>query len=144
MAHLMPAAQAKTDIQLADDMYSKAQQELSRLLTEMGKQNETGNPDQRVFEALQSAFKFQEAQSSQFADERSAAWAIFNEHNIAYQRTLFSRLRDMGTKQIPVLIAIRRDLGLNGNLDEMEAQMRAQMVRLEERLNAFLSSLRAA
>ena len=144
MANLMPAAQAKADIQLADDMYSKAQLEIARLLAEMSKQNESGNPDQRVFEALQSALRFQQSQSSHFADERASGWANFNEYNVAYQRALIAKLREIGIKQIPVLIAIRRDLGLNSNLEEMEAQMRAQMARMEEKLNAFLGSLKAA
>jgi len=141
MTHLLPASKAKTDIQIADDLYSKVQIEVNRILADMAKQNETGKPDLEVFQALQTSFKFQQSQFNKYAGERDDAWTRFNSGNIAFQRFLLTQLRDIGSKQIPVLIEIRRDLGLTGDLRLMEEQMQLQWNRMEEKFNALIGSL---
>lgn len=132
---------ANSDIQIADRHYTLAQAENTRILAEMAKLNESGKPDPAVFRALQAGFKFHSGQSDKFAAERSDAWARFNETNIAFQRTLLANLRDLAPRQLPVMIELRRDLGLNGELDELEGQMRRQMQRMEERFNALIAQL---
>ncbi|MFZ3084615.1 hypothetical protein [Rhodoferax ferrireducens] len=141
MAHLIPASKSKTDIRIADDLYTKAQAEVTRLLSEMAKLNESGKPDPQVFQALDMSFKFQQSQAKSYADERNAAWASFNRHNLVFQRYLLAQLRDIGSKQIPVMIEIRRDLGLTGDLDEIEAHMQRQWLRMESHLDALIVQL---
>ncbi|GAB2887674.1 hypothetical protein GCM10027046_14990 [Uliginosibacterium flavum] len=143
MIHLMPASNAKTDIQIADEMYLKTQMEVTRILSEMTKQNESGTPDLRTFEALQTNLAFQQTQADKFSEERNAGWIRFTESNFAFQRFLISKLRDINTKHIPVLIAIRQDLGLTGNLDEIEAQMKAQGQRMESKFDELISFFKA-
>ena len=65
----------------------------------------------------------------------------FNAASIAFQRALFAKLRDLASRQLPVMIELRRDLGLGGELDELQGQMRRQMQRLEERFNALIAQL---
>lgn len=143
MTHLLPVSKAKIDIQIADNLYNKAQTEVTRLLADMAKQNESGNPDPKIFQSLQLAFEFQQGQSQKFGDDCSQAWHRFNESSIEFQRFLFTRIKDLGPKQIPVLVAIRRDLGLTGDLQEFEAEMRRQILRNESKLDALISNLRA-
>jgi hypothetical protein len=142
MSHLVPVGKAKTDIQIADDLYSKANSEVVRVLAEMAKQNESGKPDLGVFQALQSTFAFQQAQTSKYAEERSQAWKRFNDSNIVFQRFLLTRIRELGPKQIPVVVAIRRDLGLTGDLSEFEAEMKLQSQRMQDKLEALISALK--
>lgn len=141
MTHLLPASKAKSDIQIADDLYSKAQVQVNRILSEMAKLNETGNPDSSAFQALQTSFDFQQSQSEKYAGERGEAWTRFNIGNLAFQRFLLTQLRDIGSEQIPVLIEIRRDLGLTGDVQQMEEQMRLQWHRMEEKFNVLIASL---
>ena len=141
MTHLLPASKAKSDIQIADDMYSKAQAEGSRILLEMSRLNETGIPDSLTFHALQRSFDFQQSQTSKYASERREAWTRFNGENIAFQRFLLTQLRDISSKQIPVLIEIRRDLGLTGDLRQMEEHMQIQWRQMEEKFNVLIASL---
>lgn len=141
MAELMPAHAAQADIQLADRHYAKAQEELARILGEMGRLNESGRPEPAVFQALRRGFDFHQAQSIKFAAERDAAWSRFNSANIVFQRSVLARLRDIAPKQIPVMIELRRDLGLDGDLGELEAQIRQQTQRMQERLNALFEKL---
>lgn len=138
---LRPAHTARTDIQVADHNYTLAQAEVSRVLGEMTKLNESGKPDPAAFRTLQAGFDFQQGQSAKYAAERDAAWSRFNAASVAFQRALLARLRDLASRQVPVMIELRRDLGLGGELDELEGQMRRQMQRMEERFNVLIAQL---
>ena len=139
MAKLAPVQKAKIDIRSSDDLYSKAQAEVTRILSEMTKQNESGQ--RNAFRALNSNFEFQQDQARKHASARSEAWDRFNKSNIQFSRNLFSELRAIGSQQIPVLIAIRRDLGLSGEIEVMEAQMHLQWERMEKQLDALVAAL---
>ncbi|MEZ5627939.1 MAG: hypothetical protein R3E34_10495 [Rhodocyclaceae bacterium] len=141
LAQLQPAHAARSQIQLTDHHYNLAQAEVTRVLGEMAKLNESGKPDPAMFRALQSSFDFQQEQTAMFAAERDAAWTQFNVANISFQRALLANLRDLAPKQVPVMIELRRDLGLVGELEELEGQIRGQMERMEERFNALIARL---
>jgi hypothetical protein len=141
LAHLEPVHTARSDIQVADHHYTLAHAEVTRVLGGMTKLNESGDPDPAAFRALQSSFDFQQAQSAKFAADHSAAWSRFNAANAAFQRSLLAKLRDLSSRQVPMMIELRRDLGLGGELDELERQMRQQMQRMEERFNALIAKL---
>lgn len=141
LAQLQPAHTARSDIQLAEHHYTLVQTEVTRILGEMAKLNESGKPDPAAFIALQSSLDFQQGQSAKFAKDRDAAWSRFNAANIAFQRALVPKLRDLSSRQVPVMIELRRDLGLGGELDALKQQMHHQMQRMEERFNALIASL---
>jgi hypothetical protein len=141
LALLSPAHAAQSAIQIANHHYTLAQAEVTRILGEMAKLNESGKSDPDVFRALQSSLAFQQSQSEKFAADRDAAWSRFNAANVAFQRMLLTKLRDLASQQVPVMIELRRDLGLGGELGELEEQMREQMQRMEERFNALITSL---
>ena len=96
MAHLMPASRAKADIQIADDLYTKAQAQVTRVLSEMAKLYESGRPDPLAFASLDTSVKFHQEQTKKYGNDRSEAWVSFNVHNVAFQRFLLSRLRELG------------------------------------------------
>lgn len=142
MTHLIPVGKSRVDIQIADDLYTKAQAEVSRVLSEMSKINESGKPDPQVFEALDLSFKFQQSQTKKYADDRNAAWTNFNHQNLSFQRYFLTQLKDIGSKQIPVMIEIRRDLGLTGDLAEVEAHMRNHWLRMEAHFDTLIVQLK--
>lgn len=141
MHHLMVLGEAKSDIQIADDLYTKANNEAQRILSAMTQLNETGEPDQQAFDALQRSFQFSQEQASQFAANRSAGWASFNRGNIAFMRDLFSRIREIAPQQMKLLVEIRRDLSLTGDLTEVEEEMQKQLDRMTEKLTQFLQAM---
>jgi len=55
---------------------------------------------------------------------------------------LLAQLEDIGAKQIPVMVEIRRDLGLTGDLVEVEAHMRSQWLRMEAHFDALILQLK--
>ena len=137
---MAPVQKARIDIQISDDLYSKAQAEVTRILSEMARQNESGESNDAAFRALNANFEFQQGKAKQFASERGEAWNRFNKYNLEFLRNLFSEFRTIGSQQIPVLIAIRRDLGLSGEIEAMEAQMHAQLHRMEKQLDALVAA----
>jgi hypothetical protein len=118
------------------------QAEVDRLLAKMAEQHESGQPNQDVSRAVNTSFEFQMAQSKQYANDRDAAWGRFNALNLAFQRSLLHELREIGGKQIPVMVEIRRDLGLTGDLSKIEELMNQQWTKIESRLDALIESLK--
>ena len=141
LARLLPLQKAKVDISINDDLYNKAQTEVTRVLAEMAKFNEAAQVNTDVFKALQRSFDGYQAQSTVYADARSAAWAEFNQLNIQFCRELLVELRQIGEQQIPVLIEIRRDLGLIAELGAFREQMDAQWNKMSVQIDAMLNSL---
>jgi hypothetical protein len=108
----------------------------------MAKLNESGRSDPQTFQVLDTSFKFHQSQTGKYGDERSNAWERFNQHNLTFQKYLLTQLRDISSKQIPVMIEIRRDLGLTGNLTEIEAHMKQQWVRMEARFDDLIAAIK--
>jgi len=71
MTHLMPVNDARLHIQISDDLYSKEQAEVNRILGEMTKLNESSRPDPPTFGALQHSFRFQQDQAAKYAEKRT-------------------------------------------------------------------------
>jgi hypothetical protein len=109
----------------------------------MNRLSESGKLSPEAFTPLNSSFDFHEGQRKKHADDRNAAWDRFNKSNVEFQKFLLSWMRDMAPKQIPVMVEIRRDLGLTGNLKEMEAQLQQQTLRMTEYFEALISALKS-
>ena len=143
VARLTPLQKTRIDISINDDLYNKAQAEVTRVLAEMAKINEAAQVNNAVFGALQRAFNGYQTQAKMYADARSTAWDAFNRLNSAFCRELLIDMRLMGERQIPVLIEIRRDLGLTAELGAFREQMEAQWTRMAAQLDAMLRAIQA-
>jgi len=138
----MPIGKAKSDIRISDDLYSKTQAEEARILAEMARLNESGKSSPEVFQALQSSFDFHHGQSQKFASERSDAWDRFNSASAVFHKYLLKQIQSLALQQIPVMVEIRRDLGLTGDLAELEAHTHQQMQRMEAQFDALLATFK--
>jgi hypothetical protein len=139
--HVPPVHKARTDIKIADQHYTNAQAEIGRLLGEMKRNTESGTRNPAVFQVLQSSFDFQQAQSAKFAADRDAAWSRLNVANVSFYRVLLAKVRDLAPRQVPMMLELRRDLGLTGELDELKEQLLLQAERMERRLTLLINSL---
>lgn len=141
MTYLVPLQSLRADIAICNDLYDQAQLEVKRILSEMAKFNESAQTNQAIFAALQRAFDFQQGQSQQYTSERSGHWESFNKLNVEFVRGLIPEMQRLGELQIPVLIEIRRDLGLTGELDVFRTQMQANAKRMTNQLETLLNAI---
>jgi hypothetical protein len=109
--------------------------------TNKPKCNESTQTDGAIFKALQRAFDFQQSQAQLYASERSEHWDNFNKLNVEFCRSLIPEMQRLGEIQIPVLVEIRRDLGLTGELDAFRAQMQANAERMKNQLENLLNAI---
>jgi len=141
IARLMPLQKARIDIAISDDLYNKARTEVTRVLDEMAKFNEAVQANDAVYDALQRACDAYQGQAKKYATERSAFWKDFNRLNVEFGRQLLTEMRVVGELQIPVLVEIRRDLGLTAELGAFREQMEAQWNKIAPQLDAMLSAI---
>jgi hypothetical protein len=141
MGRLMPLQQSRSDISISDDLYNKSQVEVTRVLGQMATFNETASVNPLIFGALQRAFDGYQEQSTKHAADRSAAHKQFNHLYLEFSKLLIADLRIAGEQQIPVLVEIRRDLGLTSNLDEYRDQMKTQWNSMSALLDSIFSAL---
>lgn len=141
LAKSQPMHDAKIEINLNDDFYTKAQAEVTRVLGEMRRHRESAKPDEAVLAALDKTLQFQQAQAAAYGEKRAEAWSRFNRGHKDYLRSLLTDLRPLMALQIPVQVAIRRDLGLDADLLALEEEMEVQRLKATEALEKFLHDL---
>lgn len=138
----IPLNQACCDINLFDDMHEKAQNEVTRIIAEKFKFTETAQTNDAIFKALQSSFEFQSSQAQEFSNKRSEAWNLYNRLNVEFISYLLIELQRLGEMQIPVLIAIRKDLGLTSELRALQAQMQEQQERISLQFDRLINTIK--
>lgn len=141
LASLLPLQGLRADIAICKDLYEQAQVEVKRVLAEMIKFNESAQTDRAILKALQRALDSQQSQLQLYASERSEHWDNFNKLNVKFCRSLIPEMQRLGEIQIPVLVEIRRDLRLTGELDAFRAQMQANAERMKNQLENLLNAI---
>jgi hypothetical protein len=141
LGNLIPLQRARTNITICNGLYDQAQSEVKRVLVEMTKFNEGVQTNSAIFEALQRSFNFHQSQSQQYSLQRTEHWTEFNNLNVVFCRDLAREMQRLGELQIPVLVAIRQDLGLTGEIEAFKAQMQANTERMTKQLDALIYTL---
>ena len=143
MESVIPMHDVRIKINIHDDFYNKAQEQVSRILSEMAKFNEAAQVNQDVFGALQRSFESYQKDASFHAEKRDQAWSTFNNLNAQFLRQVIEEMRIMGEQHIPVLVEIRRDLGLITELEAYKTQMEDQWRRMSTQLENMLQKMAA-
>ena len=143
MASLLPLQNVRSDIAICNDLYEQTQNEVKRILAEMAKFNESAQTNQAIFAALQRAFDFQQSQAQHYASERDKHWESFNKLNVEFVKALIPEMQRLGELQVPVLVEIRRDLGLTGELDAFREQMQKNAKRIAYQLETLLKAIQS-
>lgn len=141
ITRLLPLQEAKSDISINEDLYNKAQAEVTRVLAQMARFNEAAQVNEAVFRALERAFDAYQSQANTYAAARNVAWDKFNRLNVEFCRQLLIDMRSLSEQQIPVLIEIRRDLGLTAELGAFREQMEVQWNKMAAQFDTMLHAL---
>jgi hypothetical protein len=141
LASAMPLHSLKNEIEICNEHYNKSQEQVSRILLEMTKFNESAQKNLDVFEALQRSSNIHQENANKLADEKIGLWQEHNRLTIDFTRELIMQMQLVSTQQIPVLVEIRRDLGLTTELEAFKLQMQEQMEKMNRQLNVILEKL---
>jgi hypothetical protein len=142
LPYVMSVAREKSNMEIASKFRSDERVEIDRILVEMRKLNESGNPNPAIFEVLRRSADFHHEQAKKYSEEQDIAWEKFNAGSLALYRYVIEEFKQISELQFPVMIEVRRDLGLGtGDLADLEHQMRAQWDRMTGLIDVALSQL---
>ncbi|AMN47182.1 hypothetical protein ACG33_08755 [Steroidobacter denitrificans] len=143
IAKVMPMHNLRTDINLSNAQYENAQSEIKRVLALMSKFNESGQRNSAQFERFNRSFEFASKVSKEAADERSAFWDQMNALHRQYMKDLMPEIKTLSELQIRLLVELRRELNVGGDIDIFMRIMQKQMERMECAVAEFDSNLYA-
>ncbi len=136
IAKIVPLQTIQIDIEILDGLYEKFQADANRVLSERGRMVETGNNDRALFELLGKASEMHQEMATGYAQERAEKWKSYNELMRQFVLFLMTELRAVSQLQIPLLVALRRDLGFNTDtglyLAQLEKQHQAMSVEMDK------------
>lgn len=141
MVNVMPISEQKTKINIINSHYDQAQTEVKRILAEMACQNESGTPDENVFNILKVSFEFQQKRSKDLDDERNECWKKVNEYTKKFALLLMEEMKSIAVLQAPVMIGIRKELDIDTNIESYMELINNSTERVREQLDNFLASL---
>jgi hypothetical protein len=137
IAKVLPIHSARSDINICNDHYENMQVEIKRVLAAMANHNESGQHDPARFDQLNQSFQFANGRAQQLADERSGHWDQMNALQRQYLKDLLPEVKRIGEMQIHVLVELRRELDVGGDINIFQQIMRKQMECAERAVDEF-------
>ena len=141
MIKIMPISEQRNQINIINEHYDEAQTEIKRTLAEMNRQNESGTPDERVFNMLDSSFQFQQKRAKELADERNICWEKVNEYTQKFVLMLMDEMKEIAVLQAPVMVGIRKELDIDTNIENYIKLINKSTERVKEQTDDFFALL---
>lgn len=138
---VMPMHSLRTDIDLRNTQFENAQTEIKRVLALMTHYNESGQRDPAQFERFNRSFDFARQVSQEAADERSAFWDQLNALHRQFMNDLMPELKRLAALQIRLLVELRRELDVGGDIEIFARIMQKQMERMDRAVGEFDNGL---
>ena len=103
--------------------------------------NEAVRIENEVFNALTRNMDFHEEQSKKLADERVALFKEKNKLLMAFTKSLISELSPIGKKSLELMVMLRKELGIDGDIDSFSQQLTDQLEKEKERIHSFIQQI---
>lgn len=123
MQRVMPLHAASSEMKLHMKYFDEFMSSVTRVTADIANFNEAARTEQNIFAALERSFNFFMSQAKIQEEQRGEAHARFNDLYAEYNRLLMSDMCQISKLQVEVLIAIRKDLGVA--TDEQDLRNRA-------------------
>jgi hypothetical protein len=144
IAKIVPLQTLRNEIHILDGLYEKSQADANRVLSEKGRMVEAGNNDRVLFELLGKAFEMHQVMATGYAQERTEKWKNYNELMRQFVLFLMTEMKAVSQLYIPLLVALRRDLGFNTDTDLYSAQLEKQHQSMSVEMDKVYAVLDAA
>lgn len=141
--HLLPLQVVSHDLALVDDYAKRDQAEHARVLSEMSRLTESGQPNTAVSSALIHSLESAQKRVDDRLLEREPLHQRLQNLRYEFMGQLVMELKEIGPLHIPVLIAFRRDLGFSADhLAELTDQMERGWNRAIPLLDSMVRTLK--
>ncbi len=141
LGKVQPIHERKSEIAIANGFLDQEQSEVTRLLAAMANYNESAQSDQAIFAALQRSFDFHQGRVIKLSEDIQRLW---EDHNLLHKTFVIEHLEDVkliGEAQIPVAVALRRELELGWDVADFQRQLIARWKRIEVALQAAMEQM---
>jgi len=141
LVKISPITKQTSHINIINEHYNDTQIEIKRIITEMTRLSESGEPNDKIFGELKLSLKFQQKRAKELSDERSDCWNKVNEHNKIFTLFLMDELKLITVLQIPVMVGIRKELGIDTDVENYKEIVNSTTERVKSQLDEFLASM---
>lgn len=115
-----------------DALYNDAHLQVKRVIAEMTAYNESGEANPDKFQRLRRSFDFFSKQAQSHADARQGHQNAGNTLQMAYLQDVVATMKSLSAKFLPLLVAVRHELGFGGELAQFQQMLERQTARMEE------------
>ncbi|WP_330564906.1 hypothetical protein [Pseudomonas yamanorum] len=129
---LSPMQTLKAEMNLHGGMYDQAMIDVKRVIGAMNNLREGGCPDENVMLGLKDSFDFLSEQAADSSRKRHVATNEFYALCAKYNHELMADMKPLAVLQAKVVIAIRRDFGIETDEARMMAHMERQWETVSE------------
>lgn len=141
LTKVSPINNLRTDIDIVNSHYEESQIEIKRTLSAMISQNETGQPNKEIFEALNKSFEFHSNRSKDLANERAECWRNINILTRKFAIDAAEEMKAISLLQIPVLVGIRKELDIETDIEAYKQQVVNSNEKLRKQVDGFISAM---
>ncbi len=136
-AKVIPIHLIRSQIDTQNLQYDNAQVEIKRLLAAMTQYNESGQRDRELFERLNRSPTFARETADRVANERAGFWGQLTALQREYARDLLPEVRRIAELQTRVIVELRDELDVGGDIEVFRGIMMRQMQRVEQAIDEF-------
>ena len=123
IARVLPIQTLYSDIEFNDTLHEEAQVEIKRVLAEMVRLRESGEPDDKVFSALQVSFEYAQTEAKGLTKETAIYRNDVVHHIKGFNSLLMDELAEIQLLQVPVLVCIRKELGIATDAEKYQKRV---------------------
>lgn len=141
MVKASPLHAAKSDIKIQTRIYDESQSESKRILVAISKHQESANQDNSVYSALMNAYELQCEMTGKYAEAMKKSWNEFSELLSVFNKDLMEDMAELSSLHLPILVAIRQDLGLSSHIAEHVEQQKTHQERFSKAVTKAMDEL---
>lgn len=122
-ARLAPLQSARLEIKMQTEQCEEARSQSKRLTRELSQFQEAARSDADIFNALFESRAGHDHNAVYYSDKVVVAWGEFNKSLALFNQELMVEMVELSKAQIPVLVAMRKDLGMSTDIEKYARQL---------------------
>lgn len=138
----IPVHNLNAEIRLSGEFYDKNQSEVSRIIAEMTRLNESGEATPERFAALERSLESPRMLADHFAERRSKAFSLLEEILRDYNIELLREIRTVGPTQAQLMAAIREEIGLDADMKSYREGLEENWMRLDKSMQGLMEEMK--